>query len=230
MFIEVIATAFLEFLEERGGPIGIVYLIRVVEKVVRPGCRTSGKRTVETVEVVTHGISVKMVDDIPSPTGSRPLHLLASAALILCDDEPLSRQAKHFQLSVFHRTHHVDAAPFVALHINGKSLNAFELCKAPLFLIANADVYSHRLVGGTFDNNGVDNKDHLARRLLDRYLRSSKRPSRTRVHIDEDTIFFSFCLHLLQGRHPLWREKRDGMCLIALYSIDGRYLHRTRPY
>ena len=87
----------------------------------------------------------------------------------------------------------------------------------------------HLLLSATY-LNAVDGfpvylllmKHRLTRRLVQRHQRTTKGPSRATVHIHLDALGFGNVLHVLQGLHPLGRQKLQLIAFVAFDTIQRR--------
>ena len=73
-------------------------------------------------------------------------------------------------------------------------------------------------------------EDSFTCRFLQWYQRTSKRPSRATVHIHLNAFFPSDILYIFQRLHPLRRQERQLVLLVAFYTIEGRDFHGTNAY
>ena len=165
MLAQVVAAPLLEFIEERGSPVGTIHLVRVVEERVRVRDARRSEGLFETFQIVADGLTVEVVYDKAFTSGCGALYLLPRTA------------------------------------------------------------YVHGVGGITTYHSVLE--DGLARCLFQGDVRAAERPARTTVHVNLNTQRMSDVLYRLQRLHPMGRQERDIVFVVALHAIERSDLHRS---
>ena len=191
---------FLEFCQEVRSPVGAIHLVAVIEEGMRIWSLRCYEGAVDMLQIIGHGSRVEMVDNVSLSSWSGTLYLLSGTALIEGDDSFLI-------FFSFHR----------------ESLDEFQLGEITLFL-RHVELNLHQFLLHIHD--GIY-EYRLACRFADRNPRTTERPSCTGCHICLDAHLFIFLLHELEHIHPFWREIRDIILVVALYTIERCDFHGT---
>ena len=137
---------------------------------------------------------------------------------------------------------------FVVLHIGGHidgfsvlgiEHHLFEKCVLGILLRqGEVDDALVRLVGleslvtihstpDTVAVNGLFHEDGAAGALLEWHPRPAERPARSCGHVQFHAVLLALLLGIAQHFHPLVREVRDIVGLVALHAIERCNLHGT---
>ena len=67
----------------------------------------------------------------------------------------------------------------------------------------------------------------FAGRFAQRHPRAAERPTRAGGHVYLNVVAPALVLGVAKHLHPLGREVSNVVALVALHTVDGRYLHRS---
>ena len=221
MFFQFIAATNGELIKKILRPIRLIYLIRIIEEIMRIGRFRRLESTLETLQIILHGTGGQMIHHVSLTTGGRPFHFLESFPTKSSNQFPITLRCFPLQSAVFcHLIRHINTPAFIRI-----SHKPAQLCIRQLFGIGNHYFFLKRLPALPF----IFSDEKLTGSIFYPDFRASKRPSGPSVHINLHPQAGSFTLRILQHLHPRGRKKWNLICLIPLDPINRGDLHRSHP-
>ena len=217
VLVELIAAARLKLLKHLRRPVGLVYLIRVVEEAVRPFGTRLRELRVEVFQVLCHGISVEIVDHQPLAAGRRTLHLHHPVLDVGGNNLPVAGGSLPLQALAADQVCQVRHVAAVARL--GEGHHALQR--------AVRRVQRHRFLAGAVTTHVEGLRRQPAGRLRQFHHRSAERPPGAGGHVDVDTQFPAGLLGVVHHLQPFGRQEADVLATIVFYGIDGGDFQRA---
>ena len=215
VFLQLVAAAFVELVEEPLRPVRLVDFVGVVEDVVREG--GSGERFVKLCQVAVHGMRREVVEHVALPSGSCPLHLLPGLPAEGGYQPPFALRCVPGEGSLTDVGSQVEALSAVR-----ECHQAFQHGVRLLLGIVHTDGHLHMLAS----SHPVFGDDELTGRILHGHFRSAEGPACPVVHVDLHAQLLRQRQGIIVHPHPCGREIGTLVALVPLYAVDGRNLDR----
>ena len=221
MVFQLIAATSLKLLKKVRRPCGIGHLIRVVEERVRVGRPCALEGLFDVFQVVGNGFLVEMVHHQSLTARRSTLHLHYAVAHVDGNHAPrvflVTLRRCPCQFAVDHQISHVGrSGRLLAWPVYSVNHHLLQARIFPVFL------WHHQWqVGNLLAYETCVHEHHLARTLLQRHPWASKRPSRSRGHVELNAVGAALLLRVAEHLHPTVGQIGDVLRVVVLNAIDG---------